>query len=128
VRLLLDTQVLLWAAIQPKKLSASARRLIADEKHEVLFSAASLWEVVIKRSLGRSDFTVDGSVLRRALLESGYAEIAVTGDHVLRVAGLPTLHKDPFDRLLLAQSYAEGATLLTADRVLERYKGPVRVI
>jgi len=127
VKLLLDTHVLLWAAGEPKRLPAVARKLINDVRNELLFSVASLWEIV-KRSLGRDDFRVEPRVLRRGLLDNGYAELAVGGEHVLAVDGLPPIHKDPFDRLLVAQAQIESVTLLTADPLLGRYPGPIRCV
>lgn len=126
MKLLLDTQLLLWAAGQPERLSASARKLLGNPRNELLFSAASLWEITIKNSLGRDDFKVEPRQLRRGLLENGYAELPVTSEHAVNVSGLPLLHKDPFDRLLLAQALTEGLTLLTGDAQLARYDGPVR--
>jgi PIN domain nuclease of toxin-antitoxin system len=128
VKLLLDTQVLLWAAGQPKRLPTAARRLLTDVRHELWFSAASLWEVTIKAQLGRADFVVAPRVLRRGLLENGYRELAVTSEHAVQVEGLPDLHRDPFDRLLVAQAQCEGITLITSDAVVARYPGPIRKI
>jgi len=128
VKLLLDTQLLLWAAGQPNRLSPLAKRQINDLENELLFSAASLWEIAIKRGLGRDDFRVEPRVFRRALLDNGYVELPVTGEHAVNVDALPLLHKDPFDRLLLAQALVEGITLLTADAQLARYQGPVRKV
>jgi PIN domain nuclease of toxin-antitoxin system len=128
VKLLLDTQLLLWAAGQPDRLSASARRQLNNPKNELIFSAASLWEITIKSSLGRDDFHVEPRVLRRGLLDNGYTELPVTSEHAVNVEGLAPLHKDPFDRLLLAQALVEGITLLTADAQLARYRGPVRKV
>lgn len=128
MKLLLDTQILLWAAGDKARLSASARRLLNDDDNVLLFSAASLWEVVIKRSLGRDDFKVEPQVLRRGLLDNGYVELPITGLHALGVEGLPALHTDPFDRILVAQAIAEGVTLLTHDEPLARYPGPIRLI
>lgn len=128
MKLLLDTHLLLWAAGAPKRLPAAARRLLGDARNELLFSVASLWEIVIKRSLGRDDFRVDPRLLRRGLLENGYFELPVSGEHALAVDGLPPLHKDPFDRLLVAQAQVESVTLLTADPLLGRYPGPVRCV
>lgn len=127
MKLLLDTQLLLWAAGQPERLSARARRQLNDADNELLFSAASLWEITIKTGLGR-EFRVEPRVLRRALLDNGYVELPITGEHALNVDTLPPLHKDPFDRLLLAQALVEGITLLTADEQLARYRGPVRKV
>ncbi|MCC6658765.1 MAG: type II toxin-antitoxin system VapC family toxin [Rhodocyclaceae bacterium] len=123
---MLDTHLLLWAAGEPRRLPAAARKLINDARNELLFSAASLWEIVIKRSLGREDFRVDPRLLRRGLIDNGYAELPVSGEHALAVDSLPTLHKDPFDRILVAQSIIESVTLLTTDSLLAGYPGPVR--
>ena len=128
MKLLLDTQLLLWAAGQPERLSARARRLLNDRDNQLLFSAASFWEITIKTGLGREDFRVEPRVLRRALLDNGYLELPVTSEHAVSVDALPPLHKDPFDRLLLAQAFVEGITLLTADAQLARYRGPVRKV
>jgi PIN domain nuclease of toxin-antitoxin system len=128
VRLLLDTQLLLWAAGQPERLSAAARRLLNDPRHELLFSAASLWEIAIKHTLGREDFRVEPRLLRRGLLDNGYVELPITSQHAVSVDSLPPLHKDPFDRLLLAQALSEGITLVTGDAQLARYPGPVRKV
>ena len=128
MKLLLDTQLLLWAAGQPKRLPAAARELIVDPANELLFSAASLWEVAIKSGLGRADFRADAHLLRRGLLRNGYRELAVTGEHAVAVADLPAIHKDPFDRLLVAQAAVEGVVLLTADAVVARYPGAARKV
>jgi PIN domain nuclease of toxin-antitoxin system len=128
VKLLLDTQVLLWAAGQPERLSAAARKLLDNPDNELLFSPASLWEVTIKNSLGRDDFKADARLLRRGLLDNGYTELPITSEHAVHVEGLPDLHKDPFDRMLLAQAIAEGITLVTSDAQLARYRGPVRKV
>jgi PIN domain nuclease of toxin-antitoxin system len=128
VKLLLDTQLLLWAAGQPERLSAAARKLLNSPRNELLFSAASLWEVAIKNTLGREDFRVEPRLLRRGLLDNGYAELPVTSQHAVSIDDLPLLHKDPFDRLLLAQAISEGITLLTGDAQLARYPGPVRKV
>src|SRR5271170_5068217 len=108
MKLLLDTRLLLWAAAQPDRLSQKARALIADMDNELLFSVASLWEVAIKRGLDRDDFLVVAS-----LQDNGYVEMPITGAHAVAVYGLPPIHKDPFDRILVAQSMIEGITLLT---------------
>ncbi len=126
MKLLLDTHVLLWAAGEPSRLSASARRLINAAANEPLFSVASLWEIAIKRGLGRKDFQVDARLLRRGLLDNGYSELPIMSDHVVAVEDLPAIHKDPFDRLLVAQATVEGITLLTLDLVVAQYPGPIR--
>ena len=128
MRLLLDTQVLLWAASEPDRLSPAARRLLDSAQHDLHFSAASLWEISIKNGLGRADFRVDPGVLRRRLIENGYEELPVSSEHAVRVDSLPPLHKDPFDRMLLAQALCDGLTLITADATLARYPGPIRAI
>jgi PIN domain nuclease of toxin-antitoxin system len=128
MKLLLDTQLLLWAAGQPERLSKTARKLLDDPQNELVFSAASLWEVAIKSSLGREDFRVEPRLLRRGLLDNGYTELPVTSQHAVNIDGLPPLHKDPFDRLLLSQALSEGITLLTTDSLLAEYPGPVRKV
>ena len=128
MKLLLDTQILLWAAGHPKRLSTAARKLLDDPRNELLFSAASLWEIAIKNTLGREDFRVEPRLLRRGLLDNGYGELPITSQHAVSIDSLPHLHKDPFDRLLLAQALCEGVTLVTADTQLARYPGPVRKV
>ena len=123
MKLLLDTHILLWAAGRPEKLSRKARRLLDDPDNALIFSAVSLWEIVIKQGLGRDDFDVNARQLRRGLLDNEYGELAVTSAHALAIDDLPPLHKDPFDRMLLAQSRVEGFTLLTADAQILQYPG-----
>lgn len=126
MRLLLDTHLLLWAAGEPERLPAAGRALIEAADTEPCFSAASLWEVAIKRGLGRDDFQVDPYALRRGLLDNGYHEVPITSRHAVAVDGLPPLHRDPFDRILVAQALVEGITLLTADPLVAQYPGPMR--
>ena len=126
--LLLDTHVLLWAAGASPRLSEDARALLEDPGTELVFSAASIWEVAIKNGLGREEFGVDPRLLRRGLLENGYVELPVTGAHAAAVDLLPPIHTDPFDRILIAQAQIEGITLLTADEVVTRYPGPIRAL
>ena len=128
MKLLLDTHLLLWAAGEPDKLSDEALRLIEAPESELFFSAASLWEIAIKSGLGRSDFVVDARVLRRGLLDNGYSELPVVSEHAVAIIGLPAIHKDPFDRMLIAQAMIEGITLLTADAIIAQYAGPIRKI
>jgi len=128
MKLLLDTHLLLWAAGSPDQLSAAARPLLEDPSNELLFSAASLWEIAIKRNLGRADFQVDARVLRRGLLDNGYQELVITAEHAVSIDSLPSIHKDPFDRILVAQATVEGITLLTADDLVAKYPGPVRQV
>ncbi len=126
MNLLLDTHILLWAAARPEKLSRKTLRLFDDSDNTLVFSAASLWEIVIKQSLGRDDFDVNARQLRRGLLDNGYNELLVTSTHALALDDLPPLHKDPFDRMLLAQSRVEGFTLLTADKQVLQYPGLIQ--
>jgi PIN domain nuclease of toxin-antitoxin system len=128
VKLLLDTHLLLWSAGQPERLSKEARALIEAPENELFFSSASLWEVVIKRGLGREDFKVDARLLRRGLLDNGYSELPIGSEHVVAVENLPAIHKDPFDRVLVAQAQVEGITLLTADPTVAEYPGPIRLV
>jgi PIN domain nuclease of toxin-antitoxin system len=128
MKFLLDTHVLLWAAGQPDRLPAATRRLLNDPNNELMFSSASLWEIAIKRGLGRDDFQVDARLLRRGLLDNGYGELAVTSEHAVAIDGLRPIHRDPFDRMLVAQSMVEGIVLLTADPVVARYPAPVQKV
>lgn len=128
MKVLLDTHLLLWAAAAPDRLSPTAKTLIEDSQIRVCFSPASLWEIGIKRSLGRADFTVDPRLLRRGLVDSGYLELPITAEHALAVDTLPPIHKDPFDRILLAQASVEGIVLLTSDVTVVRYPAPVRFV
>jgi PIN domain nuclease of toxin-antitoxin system len=126
VKLLLDTHLLLWAAGEPDRLPVAALAEIEDPSNELLFSSASLWEVAIKRGLGRDDFTIDPRLLRRGLFDNGYCELPITSEHAVAVDGLPGVHKDPFDRMLVAQAMVEGITLLAMDDLVARYPGPIR--
>jgi PIN domain nuclease of toxin-antitoxin system len=128
VKLLLDTHLLLWAAGEPDRLSAAARRLLNDANNELFFSAASLWEVVIKSKLGRSDFQADARILRRSLIDNSYGEMPILSSHVVAIDGLPPIHKDPFDRILIAQATVEGITLISADPIVMEYPGPIRKV
>ena len=128
MKLLLDTHLLLWAAEAPERVPPEARDMIADVGNELNFSVVSLLEVAIKFRLGRADFRVDPAALRRGLLDNDYTELSVTGAHAVAVATLPPIHRDPFDRLLVAQAGVEGITLLTADPVVARYPGPLRLV
>jgi PIN domain nuclease of toxin-antitoxin system len=128
VKFLLDTNLLLCAAGNPNRLSSDARNLINDMENELLFSVVSLWEISIKRGLGRDDFKVDPRLLRRGLLDNGYGELPIISDHVVAIDMLPPIHKDPFDRILVSQAIVEGVTLLTTDSLLMRYPGPIRSV
>ncbi len=121
MNLLLDTHILLWAAGQPDRLSEKCRDLLLNPSHDLIFSAASLWEITIKSSLGRSDFHVDSALLRQMLLLYGFRELSVNGEHAIAVSMLPSLHKDPFDRILITQARAEGMLLITSDSLVAAY-------
>ena len=120
--------ILVWGAVEPERLSRAARALIEDEHNDLLFSAVSLWEIAIKAGPRRPDFQIDVGELRRNLFDNGYSEIAATGAHAVALANLPLIHKDPFDRMLVAQAMAEGLTLITRDPVVAKYPGPVRLV
>ena len=128
MKLLLDTHLLLWAANEPIRLPKAARTLIEDLGNDLLFSAAIMWEITIKGSLGRKDFRVNARLLRRGLLDNGYTELPITGEHAINVDHLPATHKDPFDCILVAQATVEGITLLTTDGKLANYPGPIRKV
>jgi len=128
MKLLLDTHVLLWAAGEPNRLSHEIRELLGDPENELLFSAASMWEITIKSGLGREDFQVNARLLRRGLLDNDYEELPIRSEHTLAIDALPTIHRDPFDRILIAQATIEGIELLTADQVVARYPGPIRLV
>ena len=128
MKLLIDTHLLLLAAAAPERLRAETRELIEASDTTRIFSAASIWEVAIKSGLGRDDFNVDSNVLRRGLLENGYEELRISGNHTAFVLSLPPIHKDPFDRVLAAQAQVEGITLLTGDKLLGSYPCPIMVM
>jgi PIN domain nuclease of toxin-antitoxin system len=126
MRLLLDTHLLVWAMGEPERLPAGCAAMLEDPSNSLVFSVASLWELVIKQALGRPDFNLEPSLLRQALLSGGWQELPIEASHALAVSQLPPLHRDPFDRLLLAQAQVEGLLLLTADSQLSLYPGPIR--
>ena len=128
MNLLLDTHLLLWIAGAPGQLSDSARTLIEDQNNNLFFSVVSLWEISIKSGLGRADFQADARVLRRGLMDNGYQELAITGEHAVYVQSLPPLHKDPFDRMLISQSAVEGFVLLTSDELVSQYQGAIQKV
>ena len=128
MKLLLDTHLLIWLAEDDLRLSLRARELIGDPAAEVFFSVASVWELAIKASLGRSDFQVDVNLLRTALLENGFLELPILSAHAVEVARLAPVHRDPFDRLLVAQARVEGLTLLTVDAKVADYTGDILLV
>ncbi|MBP1886118.1 type II toxin-antitoxin system VapC family toxin [Sinorhizobium mexicanum] len=128
MNILLDTHILLWVAGAPDQLPREARALIENQENALFFSAASLWEIAIKCSLGRADFEANPRLLRRGLLDNGYEELPVSSAHAVEIDQLPPIHKDPFDRILVAQSIVEGVTLLTTDEIVGKYPGPIRLV
>lgn len=128
MNLLVDTHLVLWAAFAPKRLSKRARQLLEAPNAKLWFSAASIWEIAIKRTLNRTDFDVEPRRLRRGLLDNGWLELAISGDHAAAVWELAAIHKDPFDRMLVAQAQIEGLTLVTSDEIVARYPGQVRKV
>ena len=128
MKVLLDTHILLWAAADSASLSEKAREILLSGSAELHFSAASIWEVAIKMGLGRPDFAVDPRQLRRGLLSNGYLELPITGEHAVEVSELEDLHKDPFDRILIAQAKVEGMQLVTADKLVAQYPGNILLV
>jgi PIN domain nuclease of toxin-antitoxin system len=128
MRLLLDTHLLLWAMAASRKLPRGVKSQLLDPRNEVYYSAANLWEIAIKSGLRRADFRIDLEALMEALGASGFLELPITAMHAAGVARLPPIHKDPFDRLLVAQSMAEPMTLLTNDAVLADYWDGIKVV
>jgi len=128
MRYLLDTHVLLWAASAPHKFTPTVRAMLEDPQNELVFSAASIWEIAIKNGLERPDFKVDMWHLRRCLQDNEYTEIPVTSAHAAFTQVLEKLHKDPFDRMLIAQACVDDLMLLTADRLVAQYSGPIQMI
>lgn len=128
MRILLDTHVLLWAVGDSERLPETARKWLEDSSNEVFFSAASLWEIAIKAALGREDFQVDPAQILEVMPETGFSELPVNALHAAEVSRLPAIHKDPFDRLLVAQSKVEPMLLLTNDDLLVQYSDNVRLI
>ena len=128
MRVLLDTHVLLWALAQPHRLDDETRATIESGATEVLFSVASIWEIAIKAGLGRADFGVKPAEIARAAVDTGFVELAIRSDAAALVAELPLYHRDPFDRVLVAQAIVQPARLYTADDRLSRYSELVRRI
>ncbi|GHU29696.1 twitching motility protein PilT [Betaproteobacteria bacterium] len=127
MKYLLDTHLLIWASESTDRLPSGARGLMFAN-HELFFSVASLWEIAIKNGRNYPNFRMDARVLRRGLLDNGYHELPILSQHVVDIDNLPPIHKDPFDRLLIAQAMAEGITLLTADATVAQYSGPIQLV
>ena len=128
MRILLDTHILLWAVGASHRFSGDLRRLLEDTDNDIYFSAASIWEVAIKNALGREDFRADPAQILKVMPATGFAELPVKSIHATEAASLPAIHKDPLDRLLVAQSWVEPMLLLTNNEVLGRYTDNVRLI
>ena len=128
MRILLDTHVLVWALDQPTRLPSDVREALESPENQVLFSVASIWELAIKSALGRPDFRYTAAGILVTALETGFIEVPITSVAAVKVASLPIHHRDPFDRLLVAQALVEPAILYTADPQLEPYSELVRRI
>lgn len=125
MRLLLDTQMVLWVAAQPDRLPPDARDLVEDWRNNVFFSPISLWEIAIKSGLERDDFQADADIVQQGLLENGFEELVLTGRHAVAIRDLPNLHRDPFDRMLIVQAGVEKMHLLTSDEIIAQYPGDI---
>lgn len=118
---LLDTHILLWTLIDPDRVPARIRRIVEDTGNRVWFSAASIWEIAIKHSLAKPEFAMEAATIWKAARETGLDELAVTAEHAIGVDALPWLHRDPFDRLLVAQAHTEDMKLLSVDPKVNAY-------
>lgn len=127
-RFLVDTQLLLWNVYGSRRLPAKVARLFQDGRHEFFYSAASLWEIAIKAARGREDFTADTAAIRDALDTNGFRELPVSAQHAVALPGLPPIHADPFDRMLIAQALEEPMALITSDERLAAYPGTIEVV
>lgn len=128
MKILLDSHLLVWLAAATAKLPPAARLFIEDAQNTLFFSSASVWELMVKHSLGKNDIPVHPRVLHRALLDNNFTELPITSAHAFIVEALPPLHKDPFDRILIAQAMSEGMLLLTSDETIAQYNGPIRLV
>ena len=126
MRYLLDTHFLIWIPVADRRIPASVVSLLADPDNEFLFSTASLWEIAIKHGAGKASFPYEARGIRTRLMNAGYEELPVLGEHALTVETLQPIHNDPFDRLLIAQARVEGVILLTTDRIVAKYGSSVR--
>jgi PIN domain nuclease of toxin-antitoxin system len=128
VKYLLDTHYAFWVAVKDRRVSTRLQKLLADDANDFFFSVINIWEIAVKRSHGRTGYAIDPRDLRQSMLANAFQELQVTGDHAIAVESLPLLHKDPFDRLLIAQAAVEGIILLTADKMVAKYPGPIQMI
>ena len=125
---LIDTPLVLWAIVDDPRLSRDARRILDAPENKSYFSVCTIWEIAIKRGLNRAGFQHDPREIRKYLLHNGAEELTIQSHHVVAVDSLPPIHKDPFDRILIAQAMVEGITLLTVDARIARYPGPIRKV
>jgi PIN domain nuclease of toxin-antitoxin system len=128
VRLLLDTQIVLWALTGSARLGKVARELIADPGNDIHVSTASIWEVAIKHALGRGDMPVSGARVAELCAAAGYRELPVAWSHAVALETLPPLHADPFDRILVAQAQAEPMRLVSRDAIVIGYGAMVLAV
>jgi len=128
MKFLLDTHYVLWIPIEDPKISRRARTILENPENQFVFSVSSIWEIAIKKGQQRRDFRSDPREIRRLMIENGYEELNIQSHHVVAVDSLPPIHKDPFDRVLIAQAIIEGITLLTADPKIAQYPGPIREV
>jgi PIN domain nuclease of toxin-antitoxin system len=128
MKFLLDTHYLIWALLDHSKIRPNIRSILSDPENQLFFSVSSIWEIAIKRGSHRPYFLYDPRVIRRHLIDDGYFEIPILSQHAVEVDSLPPIHKDPFDRILIAQAKVEGITLLTADATIAQYPGPIRKV
>ena len=127
-KLLLDTNILLTALIKPEALDMETQAHLQNPKNSILFSTASIWEIAIKRSLGRDDFNFLPEAIQQLALETGFTELAIQSNHCFKLVDMPWHHRDPFDRLLISQAQTIPAYLLTSDALLAKYSELVRVV
>lgn len=118
---LLDTHIVLWLAREPNKLSKQIIEILENLDNQIYFSSINLWEIALKNSLGKSGFQYDVVKLKILLLENGFLELPVTSNHAPAIATLPFIHKDPFDRMLIAQAMTENICLITDDDKILQY-------
>ncbi|MCY1664913.1 type II toxin-antitoxin system VapC family toxin [Rhizobium sp. SL86] len=128
MKVLLDSHILVWSAAQTNKLSAQTRAFLEDPDNVLFFSSASLWELSVKHALGKGDIPVHPRILYQALQEQDFYELPLTSQHTFVLETLPPIHKDPFDRILIAQATSEDMLLLTSDATIARYDGPIRLV
>ncbi len=121
---LIDTQLAIWALFDGPQLSEDARQILDTSENRIHFSVCTIWEIAIKRRLNRADFQHDPRLIRRYLLRNGCKELTIQSEHAVEVDSLPPMHKNPFDRLLIAQAMVEGITLLTSDSVIASIQAP----